>query len=93
MSAAASFALRVDEIWTIPGRPFPILWGAMEIGDVSVGACVEVESSDGSLARGMVEAIEQHGGSATPEGRLVGIMVSGAAAESVRPGSILRSCP
>jgi len=92
MSAASTFTLRIDEIWTIPGRPFPVVWGTKDGGDVFVGACIEAESADGTLAQGIVEAVEQHGGTAEPDGRRVGIMISGPAAAFARQGDILRGC-
>lgn len=86
-----AFTLQVDEIWNVPGRAYPIVWGTLDGGDVSVGDHVEVETPDGSVATGAIEAIEQHGVTLEMHARRVGIMISGPAAEAVRHGSVVRS--
>ncbi len=90
MSDIVSFSLRVDEIWTVPGRPFPAVWGIVESGEVSADDQVDVETLDGSLVAGSIQAVEQHGTTATNSGRRVGLMISGDAADAVRHGSVVR---
>jgi hypothetical protein len=87
---STAFALHVEEIWNIPGRLYPVIWGTLDGANVSVGDDVEVDALDGSVAAGIVEAVELHGVTSEAQGQRVGVMISGPAAEAVRHGSVVR---
>ncbi|HET9732001.1 MAG TPA: hypothetical protein VFP54_04935 [Acidimicrobiales bacterium] len=89
---SAIFILRVTEVWNLPGRPFPVVWGALEVGEVQVGSEVEVVREDGSSVHGVVEGIELVGATKKIHSdRMIGMMVSGDAADAVREGVTVRS--
>jgi len=85
-----TFVLRVDKVWSLPGRPYPVVWGVLETGEISSGDEVEVTEPDGSVAIGTVHGVELHGTVNVGDVRRVGILIKGPAMAVVRHGAVVR---